>query len=321
VKAAFAGSETTGFTHNALFALNELDRAVANHVQWLRLLHRTIICSLEPSEDDLAEDAHRRCLFGRWYYGRPTQALSDGTDFQRLGELHVAMHRRAARLLDHYRRDRAADPEDYDAFSRDALMFMTELRDFQHKLIDRVCTLDQLTGAWNRYALGMRLLEEAARVQRTGQPCGLGLMDIDHFKRVNDSHGHPAGDVALQAIVQFLKGRLRSYDSIYRYGGEEFVLCLPNTQLQAAGALLNRIREEMQATAFELRPGLSVHLTASFGVTELDAAEPIETSIERVDHALLSAKAQGRNRVCIWEMGREPPPARPRRRRKYTGGR
>ncbi len=290
------------FTQDALVALNELDRALANHIQWLRALNRSLVCGLPPNPDDLAEDAHRRCLFGLWYHGRPNALLCEKEEFALLGELHQGMHRLACELLLDGSQGRTVDAEVYDAFSQVSIQFMTVLREFQHLVIDQVCTVDQLTGAWNRYAMSLRLLEELSRVQRTGQHCTLGLMDLDYFKEVNDRHGHVVGDAALQALVRFVKARLRSYDGLFRFGGEEFLLCLPDTGLEEAEALLNRIREEMAAQAFEVVGGVQLHLTASFGVAELDPGECLEASIERVDRALFVAKAEGRNRVKVWRL-------------------
>ena len=290
------------FTQNAMLGLHELDVAQANHIQWLRGLNRVLVCGLSPHPDDLTEDAHRRCLLGRWYYGEPNESLSRNPLFAHMGELHEDMHRLAARLLQFSAQGRPVDTLLYDDFNQMAGRFMTALRELQHVVIDQVCTVDHLTGVWNRHAMSVRLLEELSRVQRTGRPCTLGLMDIDFFKQVNDRYGHGIGDAVLQATVRFVKARLRSYDGLFRYGGEEFVLCLPDTDLDEAEALLNRIREEMAAHLFEVGEGVRLHLTASFGLALLDHLGYPEVSLDRADRALFVAKAEGRNRVHAWRL-------------------
>jgi diguanylate cyclase (GGDEF)-like protein len=128
------------------------------------------------------------------------------------------------------------------------------------------------------------------------------ILDLDHFKQINDRYGHLAGDHALQAVVRFLTARIRKYDYVFRYGGEEFLLCLPNTALEDAEVLLDRMRQELASQPIDLGKGTTINITASFGVTEMLASEHHDFSIERADHALLCAKAKGRNRVCSWPL-------------------
>lgn len=128
------------------------------------------------------------------------------------------------------------------------------------------------------------------------------MMDIDHFKRVNDQFGHKVGDEVLQAFTSIVSTELRRYDSLFRYGGEEFLMLLPNTTLDNAALLLNRIRETLAGTDIQVGNGQTIRLTASFGVAHLVCKETVEDALEHADHALLAAKAGGRNQVCVWDM-------------------
>lgn len=124
---------------------------------------------------------------------------------------------------------------------------------------------------------------------------------------VNDEFGHLAGDAVLQAVVRLLTDSLRQYDSVLRYGGEEFLIRLPNTGLADAAPLLNRVREQIAEQGFEVPASevpasVRIHRTASFGVAELISGEPLEATLNRADHALLGAKAAGRDQVCIWDI-------------------
>jgi diguanylate cyclase (GGDEF)-like protein len=289
------------FTQNALTALNDIDRALAYHMQWLQELHHSLICRAPVKPELLADDAHEQCLFGRWY----TQVkgpMAEQTGFAVLGERHRGMHEHAQILLLKQMRGEAIEHADYDAFMRAAQDFRGEAQKFQSNLINLVCVIDHLTGAWNRFAMVSKIAEERERMQRTGQPCCLCILDLDHFKNVNDNYGHLAGDLALQAVVRFLTARIRRYDYVFRYGGEEFLLCLPNTTLSHAETLLDRMRHDLANTPIDIGKGATINITASFGVTEMLATEHHEDCIERADHALLCAKAKGRNRVCSWPL-------------------
>lgn len=290
------------FIQGAMEALRELDKATAFHFQWLHELHSSVICGEPIQPDVLEEDAHRRCDFGRWYYGEGVAHLAEESAFESVGELHKTMHDTARAMLRSHLNGQGISPRAYRDFVDTSTAFKADLGRFKHEIITRVCTVDHLTGAWNRHAMALRLVEEAARMQRTGQHCCLSLMDLDHFKQVNDEFGHLAGDAVLQAIVRLLNTYLRQYDSVFRYGGEEFLICLPNTGLEAVAALLNRLREQIAEHEFELDPRHPVRLTASFGVAELISGEPVESTLNRVDHALLAAKAGGRNQVCVWDI-------------------
>jgi diguanylate cyclase len=294
------------YTQNALSALNDIDKAFAYHMQWLQELHQTLICRQTPNADLLAVDSHLRCQFGQWFASAET-LLREQPGFAELNELHRVMHALAGQLLGKNIAGEAIELAEYNAFMQANLAFRNKAQQYQAGLINLVCVVDHLTGAWNRYAMVSKIAEESERAQRNGQPCCLCILDLDHFKRVNDEFGHLAGDLALQAVVRFLASSIRKYDYVFRYGGEEFLLCLPNTTLIDAELLLDRMRLELAAMPIDLGKGNIVRITASFGVAELLPAEHHDFSIDRADHALLCAKAKGRNRVCSWPLGQDKP--------------
>ena len=161
-----------------------------------------------------------------------------------------------------------------------------------------LATRDQLTGLLNRRELDRILLEEAERAQRFGQPLALVMVDIDHFKSVNDTHGHPAGDAVLKEVAQRLSQMLRSVDRVARYGGEEFALVLLQTDRRAALEVARRLVETVAAHPVTLPSGAVLALTISAGLAVLPAdAAHIEQLVESADRALYAAKKDGRNRV------------------------
>jgi diguanylate cyclase len=156
---------------------------------------------------------------------------------------------------------------------------------------------DSLTGVHSRYAYERRLEEEFQRWQRHSQPLSFSIWDIDLFKRVNDSYGHEAGDRLLRGVADLFGRNKRSEDFLARIGGEEFVLLLPMTPLDAALLLAEKLRGCVETAAFR-HHGAPVQVTISSGLTEFRAGDTPTTVYERADRALYQAKQQGRNR-CV----------------------
>jgi diguanylate cyclase (GGDEF)-like protein len=156
--------------------------------------------------------------------------------------------------------------------------------------------IDPLTGMLNRNSLKDRTLELAHQSERTGQPVGLIVGDLDHFKAVNDSYGHATGDAVLQDIAYVLRKQLRAFDLAYRIGGEEFLVLLPGANLEQSAAMAERLRRGVEADTV----GGGLRVTMSFGVSasRRDSAFDYELICAEADAALYEAKRQGRNRVC-----------------------
>lgn len=163
----------------------------------------------------------------------------------------------------------------------------------QNRVLKQQAQTDVLTGLANRRAMETELETELSRLKRYKGTSCLMILDIDHFKSINDSFGHATGDKALNALASIVKQRLRKSDRIFRYGGEEFVIILPNTELQHGVLLAEYFRELVSHS--ELIDEVS--LTISVGVTEMVIGEDWKTCFERADRHLYVAKKQGRNRT------------------------
>ncbi len=160
--------------------------------------------------------------------------------------------------------------------------------------------LDGLTRAFNHRAIHERLAEELDRARRYGHPLSVVISDLDHFKDVNDSHGHLAGDAVLRSVARRMKGCLRHADSFGRYGGEEFLAVLPETDLAAALRVAERMREALGGRSIALPTGEAITVTGSFGVAsreELDGEVTADRIVSLADERMYAAKAAGRNRV------------------------
>ena len=165
----------------------------------------------------------------------------------------------------------------------------------------RLAVTDPLTGSFNRRTFLELGAKEIARTRRAKGSLCLLMLDLDHFKKVNDQYGHQAGDQALKDVVEALHGCLRREDLLVRYGGEEFCVLLPEVALDHAALLAERARAAVERAGCQFR-GKQIPLTISVGVALLirDSAEDIERLVSRADEALYSAKASGRNRVVIY---------------------
>jgi diguanylate cyclase (GGDEF)-like protein len=166
-----------------------------------------------------------------------------------------------------------------------------------YKRIEELAALDELTGSFNRRCIMRTLDDEIARTQRSNASCSIALIDLDWFKRINDTYGHPTGDEVLRTFAITVFANIRNIDRFGRYGGEEFLLVLPDTSDDTAVRLLDRLRmiiADLDWSAFS--PGMQV--TVSAGVATLRPDETADTFLARADSALYTAKAQGRNRIA-----------------------
>ncbi|MBS2037557.1 diguanylate cyclase [bacterium] len=160
-------------------------------------------------------------------------------------------------------------------------------------------TRDSLTGLANRRQAELRLQEEAAMVRRHGLSVCLALLDLDHFKSVNDTYGHAAGDLVLQETADRLQSAIRQEDVLARYGGEEFLLILRHTALSGASLLMERLLRSISERPFELLDGQQLNLSLSAGLALFAQGDELEQVLQRADQALYKAKQSGRNQFCL----------------------
>jgi diguanylate cyclase (GGDEF)-like protein len=126
------------------------------------------------------------------------------------------------------------------------------------------------------------------------------MLDLDFFKEINDSWGHSAGDTVLKTVASMLTASVRTYDTVFRLGGDEFLLCLPSTDLRAAWAIIERLRLKVSVRPIDLKDSDTIKATLSIGIASLERELNVEAALERADAALYKAKRSGRNRVYVW---------------------
>ena len=181
----------------------------------------------------------------------------------------------------------------------------------KNRALSEVSSRDALTGLYNRWYVIEKLDSEINRSMRHGSPMAVLMLDIDHFKKVNDTYGHGVGDQVLKSVGKLLRDSCRVYDVPGRYGGEEFCILLPETRVDNTTVVAERIRTRIEAQPMAFGES-SFSVTASIGIAGLDetlAAVSPAALIERADRALYSAKHRGRNRIEMWDTAlMEVPP-------------
>jgi diguanylate cyclase (GGDEF)-like protein len=281
--------------------LEQLERAGEDHARWHDNFTRTLVCRLSADSPELGEDGHRHCRFGQWYYDRSPAELRAHPAFLAMEAEHRRMHAVAARILRASAATGIVTEADFDEYSDARAKLRLELESLRQSIGGLLGNRDPLTGAHRRADLLADLREALALARRSVSNYCIAFMDLDRFKAVNDTHGHRVGDEVLAGAVRYVTGHLRPFDKVYRYGGDEFLISMPGTDLMAGRAVIERIREGLARVTLARRGAKRVRITASFGIAPLEADASIEESIDNADRALLAAKATGRNRSCCWD--------------------
>ncbi len=281
--------------------LTQLDQAIDNHVEWFNSITRTLVCRLPHDHRDVVDDAHRQCRLGQWYYGAAPEALRRHPGFIAFEAEHRNMHQLAASLLLTAASGSAVSSLDFDSFANALARLRLQLYTLKRELEDMLYNRDALTGANSRIGMLTKLREQHELVKRQVQACCIVMMDIDHFKVINDTYGHLAGDRALTVSVRYVMAHLRPYDKLFRYGGEEFLACMPSTNATTGHEVVERVREGLAVTPIDYDGKAVLQITMSFGIALLDPDVSVEQSIDRADKAMYAAKAAGRNCTRIWD--------------------
>jgi diguanylate cyclase (GGDEF)-like protein len=285
--------------------LSQLDQTLYNHERWYDGLVSTLVCRLPYDEHDVDHEAFRKCRFGQWLYGQGQKLLQGHESFIPIEAEHRRMHQLAGRLLQAQAAGAPIALGDYEIFASALKRLRLEVSTLQRELQDLRANLDPLTGAMRRTTLLTLLREQQALVKRQVTPCAVAMLDLDHFKAVNDTYGHQAGDRVLSVTARYAMEHLRPYDKVFRYGGEEFVVCLLNAGPDLAFSIIDRLREGLAQTPIYHNEQL-INATVSCGIASLDPDLSVDQTVDRADQAMYMAKTAGRNCTRLWKA---PQPA------------
>ncbi len=277
--------------------LNRLEQLVADHGDWLKELHLKVLCRTPAGSNDLDLDA---LLHPAAWHDLLASPVFD--QCQARGDVLVQLASMAERARITMAAAKADDPafaEQYDQFMSAVLTFLSAVRRLQSETWNLLANVDALTGLGNRQAMIRRLSVECERHARGRQPCSIAMIDLDRFKPINDRYGHAVGDVVLSQVAGALADSIRPYDAVFRYGGDEFSLCLPSTDTRSAWAIVERLRLKIAAMPIVIRDGDVVRTSLSVGIAPLTCETGVKVALETADLALYRAKNNGRNGIFV----------------------
>lgn len=275
--------------------IDALDAAVDSLIAWITDWHAPIVTGNRLTElgEQQKSLVHLKA-FRDWFETYSGDAVVNQPTVAALYELSVAIEKQAGTLSES---GMHTTDDAYRTLLANVKGFIVQARRVERAFAAASSDLDTLTGIQNRHAMRRALERRVQRIERTGTCSTIALIDLDHFKKVNDTYGHNAGDHVLRIAATRLLDGIRSYDQLFRYGGEEFLVLLDDADPETTLTILERLRKNLAETKIEVDDGTEITVTASFGSAELCKGETIEKTIERADEALYRAKESGRNRV------------------------
>jgi diguanylate cyclase (GGDEF)-like protein len=278
-----------------------LNTAIYNHRLWSDKLHTAMLCKQAFPQDVLHEASHTKCQFGKWYYGKVDESIHNYREYVDLEEVHRQMHDQARTLAMLSSQGKPINIEAYHRFLHKQNRLIELLNRLHQKLVEHQHSIDALTGVANRKSINMMMEQMFENARRYKRHYAVVMLDADHFKRINDQYGHMVGDQVLKKLATYLKQALRKSDGIGRYGGEEFLIFLPETSQETALEVMNNCIKGLAQQAFDI-DHQPIHITASVGVSEVqEGDDDAWLAVKRADFALYKAKEAGRNRVVLAE--------------------
>lgn len=277
--------------------LDGLDQGIESHVEWNQQIVRCVLLHISPGDDLLSQHAHESCRFGQWLASQ--HALLAGFDASLLQEIeaqHHLMHDAARSLCDGILKGQEARVADVTAFENGQNGMIRGLTTLRHELTGLAQQLDSLTGLPLRNGLDYIFRIRQHDAARQGETLYLAMVDVDHFKDVNDRWGHPVGDLALKHLAGLFTHGLRDSDVVVRFGGEEFLFLLLGHD---AAGVTDRILRDVRHHGMALEDGSILKMTVTAGLTAVRADDELGDAVSRADHALLQGKQQGRDRYVM----------------------
>lgn len=275
-----------------------IDQGIQAHLAWSQRLMRCALLHESPGEDTMGPDAHRRCLFGQWFLTeKPALASFDAQVTDELERAHQSMHDAVRALCTQSAQGQPAREQDLSAYEAGQTAMVERLNTLRQKVAESLLQHDALTGLPLRNGLDYAFKIRQRDAARDGQALHLAMVDVDHFKHVNDTWGHSVGDLALQHLARLMQGCLRENDIVVRYGGEEFLFLLLGAE--APERVLQRLLDEVRAHPMLLAGGHSLAMTVTAGLARVEPQDSLASALDRADRALLQGKQAGRDRVVV----------------------
>ena len=279
----------------------ELDAAVEAHLGWTRRVMRCAVLRASPGDDVLASEAHLLCRFGHWIaLQRPHFEKLNARKTQELEAAHQTMHDAIRALCVNILAGQPGASTDLEAFEQSQSELIGLMAWFKTQFLAEAMCNDPLTGLPLRFGIEDEFMQAQKVVRREGTQLYLAMIDVDHFKNINDQYGHAVGDRALQHLTRSLSSVLRPNEPLFRFGGEEFLLMMQCPSPEAATIAAKRIVEQVRNTPLPLDSSAEpIRLTITLGLTQAQNGEFVDEVIDRADQALYAGKRSGRDRYVM----------------------
>lgn len=275
----------------------ELEQSLYSHQRWYKSLNRVLVCRLTYNKRDTVPTAHKECRFGQWYYHNNMAMLHNLPEFIALGDAHQKMHQLATAILLKLDTNQPILPSVYDQFINASDQLDLEIKGLKNEIDAILSNHDPLTMTINRASVLPALRKQQELNKRHIQTSCIAIIHTDFLNKVNNEHGHFVGDKVLIDVGHYLMENLRPYDRVFRYSDDDFLVCIPDSNILKANELIDRIRAGISAKFFDIGTPTPLKITVSCGVVTLDTDAPIEQSIDKANKAMLLAKSNGRNQT------------------------
>jgi diguanylate cyclase (GGDEF)-like protein len=280
--------------------ITELDAAVEAHMDWTRRVLRCAVLRVSPGEDVLAPLAHTLCRFGRWFLSNKTHFEKlDVQKTRRLEAVHQTMHDAIRAICEDVLAGQPGQGAHLEVFEQTQSELIHLLAEFKTQFVENVVRDDPLTGLPLRYAIESEFIQIQKSCKRNNTLFYAVMIDVDHFKYVNDRYGHPVGDITLRHLADTLKRIVRPNEPLYRFGGEEFFLLMQCPTPEGAAEAARRLINAVHASPIPIPQGEPLALTITLGLACVGDDETMASAVERADRALYEGKRAGRDRFVI----------------------
>jgi diguanylate cyclase (GGDEF)-like protein len=281
----------------------QLDIMLNSHRNWVYRLNKTLICGLAPTREMIATDAHLHCTLGNWLETQAGKLDIAPETLEHLISLHKSVHDLARKMATTVQDGATIEVHLYDEFLSSSERFVGLMESAYDALVASINATDPLTGAENRSMMTVRLEERRRVAVSRGGQAWVIMIDLDHFKSVNDDHGHEVGDHVLKGFAAVVRDHIRGDDLFFRYGGEEFLLCISGVSEGTVAHVAERLRQASAGRIYNIRNGVKLSVTASFGIADLTVHGEVTDAINAADAAMYAAKKAGRNKVVFDRAG------------------
>lgn len=280
--------------------IEEFDAAIEAHMNWTRRILRCAVLKETPGEDVLHPMAHTLCQFGNWFTEQHAlfEAI-DATATRRIAASHQSMHDAIRNICTDVLSSKPGRPDDLEQFESSQSELLSLLTNLKNHVIARAAQIDPLTELPLRHRIEADFERCHKDAVRKHSLLYVAMIDIDHFKRINDQYGHPAGDTVLRKLAQSLKQAMRAGDHLYRYGGEEFLWLMRCHYAEEAELTARRTVISARTHAIQIDDTTRISISITLGMVQVTADEDLTSAILRADHALYKGKSKGRNMYII----------------------